>query len=158
MKLSLVIPVFNEEEVLPATIAQLRDALRRIDCEYEMIFVNDGSRDRTSQILAGEAVADARVKLVSFSRNFGHQLAVTAGLDFATGDAVIVMDADLQDPPELLSKIVALYREGYDIVSPQRVARQSEPGSSAKRRRAFMPSSAFSPRSIYLAGRRFSPF
>ncbi len=127
MKLSLVIPVFNEEEVLPVTMPQLRSALQEIGCEYEIIFVNDGSRDRSFEILTAEASQDSRVKVLSFSRNFGHQLAVTAGLDFASGDAVIVMDADLQDPPELLPKIVALYRdEGYDIVSPQRILRESD--------------------------------
>src|ERR1700685_361527 len=101
MKLSLVIPVFNEEEVLPVTMPQLRSALQEIGCEYEIIFVNDGSRDRSFEILAAESSRDSRIKVLSFSRNFGHQVAVTAGLDFASGDAVIVMDADLQDPPEL---------------------------------------------------------
>lgn len=127
MKLSLVIPVFNEEEVLPVTIPQLRGALQAIGCDYEIIFVNDGSRDGSLAKLTAEASQDSRIKVLSFSRNFGHQVAVTAGLDFASGDAVVVMDADLQDPPELLPKIVALYRDqGYDIVSPQRILRESD--------------------------------
>ena len=126
MKLSLVIPVFNEEAVLPLTLRQLRTVLSGMDCDYEIIFINDGSRDASLEILLREAAADIRIKAVSFSRNFGHQAAVTAGLDFATGDAVVVMDADLQDPPELLPKMVALYREGYDVVSPQRTARDGE--------------------------------
>jgi glycosyltransferase involved in cell wall biosynthesis len=126
MKLSLVIPVFNEEAVLPLTLARLRTVLSGMDCDYEIVFVNDGSRDGSLEILTREAAADSRIKAVSFARNFGHQAAVTAGLDFAGGDAVVVMDADLQDPPELLPKMVALYRQGYDVVSPQRVSREGE--------------------------------
>ncbi|HEV2445737.1 MAG TPA: glycosyltransferase family 2 protein, partial [Candidatus Sulfopaludibacter sp.] len=126
MKLSLVIPVFNEEAVLPLTLARLRSVLQAMGCDYEIVFVNDGSRDRTFDILDREAAADSRIKAVSFSRNFGHQAAVTAGLDFASGDAVVVMDADLQDPPELLPKMVELYRQGYDVVSPQRTSREGE--------------------------------
>lgn len=138
MKLSLVVPVFNEEDVLPATIAQLRSAVKAIGCEYEMIFVNDGSRDGSFRILSAEAALDPRIKVLSFSRNFGHQVAVTAGLDFASGDAVVVMDSDLQDPPELLPRIVALHREhGYDIVSPQRVARQSDSWFKRKTAQGF---------------------
>src|ERR1035438_9189501 len=105
MKLSLVIPVFNEEAVLPLTLRQLRTVLSGMDCDYEIIFINDGSRDASLEILLREAAADIRIKAVSFSRNFGHQAAVTAGLDFATGDAVVVMDADLQDPPDRKSVV-----------------------------------------------------
>ena len=124
--ISLVIPVFNEEAVLPITLEKLRTILARIDCEYEIVFVNDGSRDRSFDILAAESVVDNRIKVLNFSRNFGHQVAVTAGLDFASGDAIIVMDCDLQDPPDLLPRMVELYREGYDVVSPQRVSRKSD--------------------------------
>jgi len=126
LTISLVIPVFNEEAVLPITLVTLRSILARMECEYEIIFVNDGSRDRSGEILTSEAAADCRIKVVGFSRNFGHQAAVTAGLDFAIGDAVIVMDSDLQDPPDLIPRMVALYREGYDVVSPQRVSRESD--------------------------------
>ena len=126
MTLSLVIPVFNEDAVLPLTIERLRSVLSSMHCDYEILFINDGSRDRTLEILSREATADPRIKVVSFSRNFGHQAAVTAGLDFAIGDAVVVMDADLQDPPELLPKMVELYRQGYDVVSPQRVSREGD--------------------------------
>ena len=126
MKLSLVIPVFNEEEVLPLLLDHLRPVLASLGCDYEVIFVNDGSRDRTFDVLASAAAQEHHWKVVNFSRNFGHQVAVTAGLDFATGDAIIVMDADLQDPPELLPEMLRLYREGYDIVSPQRVSRQGD--------------------------------
>jgi len=126
MNLSLVIPVYNEEAVLPITFKRLREVLSSMDCTYEIIFVNDGSRDGTLEILSKECARDSRIKVVSLSRNFGHQAAVTAGLDFAGGDAVVVMDADLQDPPELLPQMVALFQEGYDVVSPQRVAREGE--------------------------------
>ena len=126
MKLSLVIPVFNEEAVLPLTLGRLRSVLAEMDCDYEIVFVDDGSRDRSVEILTRESEADVRIKVVSFARNFGHQAAVTAGLDFAGGDAVVIMDADLQDPPELLPKMVSLYRQGYDVVSPQRVSREGE--------------------------------
>lgn len=126
LKLSLVIPVFNEEKVLPLTIDRLRKVLATINCEYEIIFVNDGSRDGSFDLLATECAQDERITMVNFSRNFGHQAAVTAGLDFATGDAIVVMDSDLQDPPELLPAMVALYREGYDVVSPQRASRAGD--------------------------------
>lgn len=126
MLLSLVIPVFNEEEVLPALIARLADALRGLN--WEVIFVDDGSKDASAAVIRNFAQSNDRIKLLAFSRNFGHQAAITAGLDFAQGDAVIVMDADLQDPPELLPKMVELYEEGYDVVSPQRIQRVGESG------------------------------
>ena len=123
MLLSLVIPVYNEQEALPSLLATLRTVLATVDCDHEMIFVDDGSRDKSRALLSQAAALDSRVKVLGFSRNFGHQTAITAGLDFADGDAVVVMDADLQDPPELLPEMVALFREGYDVVSPQRVER-----------------------------------
>jgi dolichol-phosphate mannosyltransferase len=126
MRLSLVIPVFNEEESLPALLAALRPVLADMDCEYEIVFIDDGSRDGTRRLLEAAAAADPRVKVLGFSRNFGHQAAITAGLDFATGDAVVVMDADLQDPPELLPEMVARYEQGFDVVSAQRVGREGE--------------------------------
>ena len=124
--LSIVIPVFNETEALPELLPALRAVLSKIDCDYELLFVNDGSSDHTQEALVQAGLEDPRVKVVGFSRNFGHQVAVTAGLDFASGDAVVVMDADLQDPPELLPQMVALYREGYQVVSAQRVKRKGE--------------------------------
>ena len=126
MLLSLVIPVYNEEEALPSLFAALRSTLEAIDCELEILYIDDGSRDKTRAILAAAAEFDPRVKVLGFSRNFGHQAAITAGLDFAAGDAVVVMDSDLQDPPELLAEMVALYRQGYDVVSAQRVGRDGE--------------------------------
>jgi dolichol-phosphate mannosyltransferase len=124
MLISLVIPVFNESATLPLLLPRLRDSLR--DFKWEVIFVDDGSRDNTAEILASAALIDSRIKVLRLTRNFGHQAAVTAGLDFADGDAVVVMDADLQDPPELLPRMVALYEQGYDVVSPQRASRQAE--------------------------------
>jgi polyisoprenyl-phosphate glycosyltransferase len=126
MLLSLVIPVYNEEDALPWLLDALRSTLDSIDCEHEVIFIDDGSRDRTRSLLAEVAELDSRVKVLGFSRNFGHQAAITAGLDFAGGDAVVVMDSDLQDPPELLLEMVELYKQGFDVVSAQRVAREGE--------------------------------
>jgi polyisoprenyl-phosphate glycosyltransferase len=126
MLLSIVIPVYNEAESLPALISLVRQVLAKMDCQYEFVFVNDGSEDDTLQILRQEAELDARIKVLVFSRNFGHQLAITAGLDVAAGDAVVVMDADLQDPPEILSEMFDLFRHGYDVVSAQRVSRESD--------------------------------
>lgn len=124
MFFSVVIPVFNEEEIIPLLIPRLTSALRGI--AWEVIFVDDGSTDATPFLLERASLDDQRIKLLRFSRNFGHQAAVTAGLDFANGDAVAVMDADLQDPPELLPRMLDLYEQGYDIVSPQRTARENE--------------------------------
>jgi dolichol-phosphate mannosyltransferase len=124
MLLSIVIPVLNESGTITLMLTRLRDTLR--GRAWEVIFVDDGSSDATPDILERAALDDRRVKLLRFSRNFGHQAAVTAGLDFANGDAVVVMDGDLQDPPELLPRMVALFEQGYDVVSPQRISRDSE--------------------------------
>lgn len=126
MRLSLVIPVYNEEKALPHLLGALGPILQSMDCEHEIVFVDDGSRDRSREILGEMAAVDSRIKVLGFSRNFGHQAAITAGLDFSTGDAVVVLDADLQDPPELLSKMVALYQQGFDVVSAQRISREGE--------------------------------
>jgi len=124
MLLSVVIPVLNEAQTIPLILARLHDTLREVP--WEVIFVDDGSTDATSRILERAAYEDRRVKQLRFSRNFGHQAAVTAGLDFADGDAVVVMDADLQDPPELLPRMLELLMQGYDVVSPQRICREGE--------------------------------
>jgi polyisoprenyl-phosphate glycosyltransferase len=124
MLLSVVVPVLNEAETIPLLLSHLRESLSGLT--WECIFVDDGSTDMTPRILELAAIEDSRIKLLRFSRNFGHQVAVTAGLDFANGDAVVVMDADLQDPPELLPRMLDLFSQGYDIVSPQRISRESE--------------------------------
>src|SRR5438552_6293482 len=125
MLLSIVIPFYNEREVLPALLSALRRTLAtRLD--YEVIFVDDGSVDGTSNELRRAASEDPHLKVLFFSRNFGHQAAITAGLDFASGDAVAVIDADLQDPPELLPEMMNLIEQGYDVVSPQRIAREGD--------------------------------
>lgn len=126
MLLSLVIPVHNEEKAIPFLLAALAEVRRRLDCACQVIFVNDGSSDGSLDLLLAAARLDPRLAVVSFVRNFGHQAAITAGMDLASGDAVVVMDADLQDPPELLLEMVAKYREGYDVVSPQRIRREGE--------------------------------
>ncbi len=125
MLLSIVIPVYNEREVLPSLLSALRQVLGK-DQSYELIFVDDGSSDGTTEVLKRAAAEDSRIKALFFSRNFGHQVAITAGLDFASGDAVAVMDADLQDPPELLPQMVALLNDGYDVVSAQRLTREGD--------------------------------
>src|SRR5579883_2827125 len=125
MLLSVVIPVYNERDVLPALFPALRRALAPHG-NYEIIMVDDGSSDGTSDLLREAAGADPRVKVLFFSRNFGHQAAITAGIDFASGDAVAVMDADLQDPPELLLRMMELLNQGYDVVSAQRVTREGD--------------------------------
>jgi polyisoprenyl-phosphate glycosyltransferase len=127
MRLSVVIPVFNEEPGIAALLNALHAALDHSDYEYEIVFVNDGSTDGTLEVLGECAARDSAIKIISFGRNFGHQAAITAGLDFASGDAVVVMDADLQDPPELIPEMVRLYEDGYDVVSPQRTSRKSDP-------------------------------
>jgi polyisoprenyl-phosphate glycosyltransferase len=126
MLLSIVLPVYNEQDVLPVLFQSLPSVLHRINCDYELIFVDDGSSDKTREILDAEAAQNERVKVLGFSRNFGQQAAITAGLDFANGDAVVVMDADMQDPPDLLVTMVEQFKKGFDVVSTQRISRQGE--------------------------------
>ena len=124
-RLSVAVPVYNEEESLPLLLARLGAVLDALPGgPHEMVFVNDGSRDATLELLRAAAAADPRVRAVSLSRNFGHQQAITAALDHATGDAVLVMDADLQDTPESIPQFVDLFLQGYDVVYAQRVARK----------------------------------
>ncbi len=124
--LSIIIPVFNEEEVLPLLLARLKSVAASIDCAVEFLFVNDGSSDGTLQVLCEAANADRRVKFISLARNFGQQIAATAGLDVAEGDAVVLIDADLQDPPELIVQMLAEYRQGYDVVYAKRTGREGD--------------------------------
>lgn len=124
-RLSVAVPVYNEEESLPLLLARLGAVLDALPGgPHEMVFVNDGSRDATLELLRAAAAADPRVRAVSLSRNFGHQQAITAALDHATGDAVLVMDADLQDTPESIPEFVELFHQGHDVVYAQRIARK----------------------------------
>jgi glycosyltransferase involved in cell wall biosynthesis len=128
-KLSLVLPVFNEEEVIPELERRLGEFfanLKGVGDAWEVIFVDDGSKDRSLSMLEAMAARDARYKIIGFSRNFGHQVAITAGVDRADGDAVVVMDADLQDPPEIVSQMLDKYRDGYDVVYAMREKRDGE--------------------------------
>ena len=124
--LSVVVPCYNEEAVIRQTHARLIRVLEEAGLPFELIYVNDGSRDRTLAILHDLHAGDDRVRVVSFSRNFGHQLAVTAGIDNATGDAVVLIDSDLQDPPEVIPAMVDLWREGYEVVYGVRESRSGE--------------------------------
>lgn len=124
--LSFVIPCYNEQDVVPFLRAELEKFMATLPCECELVLVNDGSRDKTLFLLDEWARADKRVKLIGFARNFGHQTAVTAGLDVAKGDAIVIMDADLQDPPHVVHEMLARYREGYDVAYGQRETRAGE--------------------------------
>lgn len=125
-ELSVVVPVFNEEENIPELYRRLRAVLPQVVQEWEILFVDDGSRDRSWELIRALAAQDPRVRGLRFSRNFGHQMAFAAGLDHARGQAVVIMDADLQDPPELIPELVAKHREGYEVVYAVRVARHGE--------------------------------
>lgn len=128
--LSLVLPIFNEEAIIPELDRRLRAFLAGVGNgvgeAWEVIFVNDGSKDRSLSLLKALAVSEPRYKVLSFSRNFGHQMAITAGLDRANGEAVVVMDADLQDPPEVVGQMIVRWREGYDVVFAVRSRRLGE--------------------------------
>src|SRR3569832_1384803 len=123
---SLVIPVFNEEAVLPVLLRRLAQLLARFQEPAEVIFVDDGSSGSGSIVLQALAKRDARFRYIGLSRNFGHQIAITAGMDAAQGKAIIVMDADLQDPPEVVEQMIATWKEGYDVVYARRLSRASE--------------------------------
>ena len=124
---SFVVPIYNEEGTLPELERRLRGLLDRLDGDAEVILVDDGSSDRSAELLDDVNARDPRFKIVRLSRNFGHQIAITAGLDHAAGDATIVMDGDLQDPPELVPELIDRWREGYEIVYAVRVDRGAEP-------------------------------
>jgi polyisoprenyl-phosphate glycosyltransferase len=134
--LSLVIPCFNEAPMIPTLRERLGQLPATLGVPVELVLVDDGSSDQTLDLLLEWAAASPAVKVVGFSRNFGHQLAVTAGLDHASGDAVVIMDADLQDPPEVIVEMLARYREGYDVVYGQRETRAGE--SAFKRCSAWL--------------------
>jgi dolichol-phosphate mannosyltransferase len=123
---SIVVPVFNEQAVLPVLLRRLDLLMQGLDGVTETIFVDDGSSDTSSIILRAKAKDDPRYRYIGLSRNFGHQIAITAGMDAASGDAVIVMDADLQDPPEVVGQMIDKWKEGYEVVYGKRLSREGE--------------------------------
>lgn len=124
--LSLVVPAFNEEEAMEQSFERTYRAMSSVGYPFEIIYIDDGSRDRTWEIISRLAREHEEVKALRFSRNFGHQLAVTAGMDEAKGDAVIIMDADLQDPPEVIADMVKAWEQGADIAYGKRMHRKGE--------------------------------
>ena len=133
MKLSVVIPFYNEENMIQKMYDELVKEINQITkAEFEIIFINDGSKDRTFERMLAIAAGDSRVKYISFSRNFGKEAGTIAGLEYATGEAVILMDGDLQHPPAMLPKMIEAYEQGYDVVS----ARRTRTGE--KRHRTFL--------------------
>ena len=131
MNISIIIPCYNEEEVLPLTLKSLKtlalDLVSREDCsEIEFVMVDDGSQDRTFELLTEASKADKRVKVIRFSRNFGHQAALLAGYEFAKGDVIVSLDSDLQDPPELIKTMLDKIKEGYDVVFAARQSRKND--------------------------------
>jgi polyisoprenyl-phosphate glycosyltransferase len=124
--ISIVIPIWNEESVIPELYRRIVAIMESSGESWELVCVNDGSRDRSRELLVDLHRQDERVKVIDLSRNFGHQVAITAGADFASGDAVIVMDADLQDPPEVVLRMIEKWREGYEVVYAVRKKREGE--------------------------------
>ena len=123
-KISVIVPCYNEQAVLPKLFARLGAVAATWNCDYEIICVDDGSRDHTWEILKAQNQKDSRWRCLCFARNFGHQTAVSAGLHFAVGDAVVVIDADLQDPPEEISRLLEKWREGFEVVFATRKERK----------------------------------
>jgi len=134
--LSIVVPAYNEEEVLRECHQRIADVTANIDGNAELIFVNDGSTDGTLEILQQLKSTDPRIAIVDLSRNFGKEIAMTAGMDHARGDAVVVIDADLQDPPELIPEMIRHWQDGYDVVYAKRTSRAGE--SALKKVTAYL--------------------
>lgn len=132
-KISVVIPILNEEKTLPELYKRLTEVLSKYQNPHEIIFVDDDSRDKSFDIMMGFNKEDSRVKIIQFSRNFGHQAALSAGIDHCNGEAIILMDGDLQDPPELIPEFIAKWQEGYDVVY----------GVKRKRKEGFLKNFAF---------------
>ncbi|HEY9855066.1 MAG TPA: glycosyltransferase family 2 protein [Stenomitos sp.] len=126
MLISVVVPIFNEGATISELHRRLSAVMADLPEDYELVYVNDGSRDSSGQQLRELVAADPHARLIDFSRNFGHQIAITAGMDHARGDAVVVIDADLQDPPELIPELVAKWRDGYDVVYAVRERREGD--------------------------------
>ncbi len=142
--ISIIIPIYNEEKIISELYKRLVESLKSYDGNYEVIFVNDGSTDNAFSILKTLCKNDINIKLIDLSRNFGHQLAITSGIDFATGDAIILMDGDLQDPPELIPKLIEKWKNGFDVVYTIKTSRKEN----------FLKKFAF--KSFYKLMQRFS--
>ena len=123
---SIIVPLYNEELVIDESYRRLKEVMDSTNEEYEIIFINDGSKDRTKLKADVICKKDKNIKLINFSRNLGHQAAITAGMDIALGDAIIVIDADLQDPPEVMLKMIEKWKEGYEVVYGKRAKREGE--------------------------------
>lgn len=126
VKYSIIIPVYNESEVIRETYNRLLTVMNQTKQSYELIFVNDGSTDTTAAIIREFIAKDKNVKLIDLSRNFGHQIAISAGMDSASGDAIVIIDADLQDPPEVILQMIEKWKEGYEVVYGKRIKRKGE--------------------------------
>jgi glycosyltransferase involved in cell wall biosynthesis len=124
--ISLIAPMYNEEEVIGVFFSTIESTLKNVDIDYEIVCVNDGSNDTTLSVLKAHNERDSRIKIVDLSRNYGKELALTAGLDYATGDAVIPIDCDLQDPPEVILDMIAKWQEGFQVVLAKRIDRSSD--------------------------------
>lgn len=125
-ELSIIVPIFNEQEIIPELFDRLKKAAIQITEDFELIFVNDGSKDKSLDALKKLTQIDKRAYFINFSRNFGHQIAVTAGLDICVGKAIVVIDGDLQDPPEIIPEMYKKYKEGFDVVYAKRRKRKGE--------------------------------
>lgn len=124
--LSIVVPVFNEEQIIDQLVSRMTAAAISVTDSYEIIFVNDGSKDKTLERLKTACAGNDRLHYISFSRNFGHQIAISAGMDYSSGDAIVTIDGDLQDPPELIKEMYEEYRQGFKVVYAKRSKRKGE--------------------------------
>lgn len=123
---SIIVPMYNEEEVIATTFGRLKEVMDTTGETYELIFVNDGSKDSSVAIISELAKQHNEIVLIDFSRNFGHQVAITAGMDYAKGNAVIIIDADLQDPPEIMLEMIKKWKQGFEVVYGKRIKRKGE--------------------------------
>lgn len=123
---SVIVPMYNEEEVITETYKRLTKVMDGIGKNYEIIFINDGSRDNTRAIISEFCKNNKKIKMIDFARNFGHQIAITAGMDYAAGECMVIIDGDLQDPPELIPDMIKIWRNGYDVVYGKRKSRYGE--------------------------------
>ena len=123
---SVIVPMYNEEAVIHETYRRLTKVMQEHGESYEIVMINDGSRDKTGEIISQLCKQDEHIKMIDFARNFGHQIAITAGMDYAAGDCMVIIDGDLQDPPELIPEMIRIWREGYEVVYGKRISRQGE--------------------------------